>query len=105
MPTPTNSEFVAQVVSATRNGVTRRYLTVFMCFARPGSTVSLAKLPPANDGTPRFSLTYQCGPTGITWQPWVGTIESDAPVNGQILINGNPVVVEEPPDDVVGCGT
>lgn len=105
MPVPSSSEFVVQVVSASKAGTTRHYLTVFMCFGRPGSTVTLTKLTNANDGTPRFALTYQCGASGVAWQPWVGTLECDAPVQGQVYINGNPVVVEEPPDDVVACGT
>jgi hypothetical protein len=36
------------------------------------------------------------------WQPWTGVSESDAPLAGRILVNGDPVLVEEPPDDVIG---
>jgi len=93
---------VASVVAASGSGVTKHYLTVFMAFARGGSTAVLTRLPAALDGTPRFALTYTLGTGPVVWQPWTGVSESDAPLAGRILVNGDPVLVEEPPDDVIG---
>lgn len=103
MPVPAQGEFVATVVKASNNGTTKHYLTVFMCFGRLGSTATLTHLTPAADGTPRFSLTYQCGGGALGWLPWSGMSESEAPVNSKIQVNGTPIVVEEPPDGVIAC--
>lgn len=104
MPTPTSSQFVAKMMKVTRQSdeTVKYFLSVFMCFERPGSTMALTRLlPNAQDGTPRFALTYTNGGSGSTFLPLQALADSDVPVNSKVLINGNPVVVEQCPDDLV----
>ena len=103
MAVPTSSQFVVQVVKVTRNGTSKYYLTAFMAFGRQGSTGTLTHLSPAADGTPRFALTYTAGTGPQIWQPWFSSLESEVPVNDTVQINNNPVIVEQPPDDLIPC--
>lgn len=101
MAVPTSSQFVVQVVKVTRNDTTKYYLTAFMAFGRQGSTGTLTHLSPASDGTPRFALTYTAGTGNTAFTPWIATVESEVPVGNTVHINDNPVIVEQPPDDLI----
>lgn len=103
MAVPTSSQFVVQVVKVSRLGTTKYYLTAFMAFGRQGSTGTLTHLSPAMDGTPRFALTYIAGTGAQVWLPWTATVESEVPVGNSVEINGSPIVVQQPPDDLIPC--
>lgn len=99
---PTSSQYVARVMKVTGGGATKYWLSVFMCFEKAGPVMTLQRvLPNAQDGTPRFTLTYESGAGATQWTPLQRLAESDAPVNDRVIVNGIPVVVEQSPDDLV----
>jgi hypothetical protein len=103
MPTPLPSQFVAQAVKVSSGGATRHYLTVFMAFSRGGGSCVLTPVGSTADGTPAFNLIYRCGAGAQAWSSWTGSWDIPAPVNGRIVINGNPITIEEPADGLINC--